>query len=437
MSGKKESKKESNTQEEPQCIEPNNFDVDNLSIQPLKPSKGENKYGTYQTIFWPQYKYPTGKSSTFIVRTNEIKITNGGCVTVDGTYRKTEAECAFIWLTLEEDKELRELFSSIDETFKKKIIDDENEDCLKIQQGGSVVKWSEKSPLVYNEMVRRYEPESGDVTKEYDRIKVKLAINHEDPGDENDPNIIMQLLILSEDKRMKKKSIKKIADLRKYFGYGGKAKFLLEVNKFFVQNSPTKSQDKKDKKKTYACGFNVVCKFILVTEAPSSKKKSEMTSSMFGVDDADVDNEEDEKQDDNSSSNKKNADKKSSKSNKTKSEDENSDDDSNKKSNKKSNKNENSDKDKSDEEKSEEESNKKSSKSSKVNKEKSDEEKSEEKSDEKSDEEKSEEKSDDEKSSSEKSEDESSKKKNKGKKQKSESEDDSPREKPKSSKRNK
>lgn len=290
----------------------NDFSVKKYRLDPIKDFKStgeqKNKYeGTGSTMnAFPRYVYDSKGDNEIgermIVITQPIKILKGGLPKKDGKFRKTDNQCMYFWLPLDQCKGGKDLDEKVlrplDEFNDKKINEEKNESKF-VAKLGAEGKLVPLKKLKYLQCAKYFDPTqyggddgddnddnnddnkkkySGDKSDGYRRVKVRLATLFDDNSKPDDDHVIKTLVHINDENGNPKKKAEEISsleDLRKLFRWKCTAQFALEFNKFWIMKSESDSVRK--------CGIGVKCLEMHISEIPEySGTSSELGIGVFG-----------------------------------------------------------------------------------------------------------------------------------------------------------
>ena len=302
-------------------VKVSDFVVSRYKIDPIKEfGKKDGNAKQFQYNAFPKYIFGEGKitepekqsaqGEKMIVVTDQIKLEKGGIPKCDGTYRKTENDCMYIWVPLLKDsKGGRELCEKvllpIDKYNLKKIVDEKNKDFLvKIDESGKPKPFKD---LKYVPCVREFTPGEGDDDdasaagsddeednkkskgkgksnannqESYDRVKVKISTKW-DPNAAKDAEkeIDTNVYLVNEKGKPKKQKVETMEDLRALVTWKSVVRLALEFSKFWVMKNVEKDGDKKTRK----CGMAIKCLSIFIEEkGEASSGNTNLGAGVFG-----------------------------------------------------------------------------------------------------------------------------------------------------------
>lgn len=255
-------------------IQVNNFNIKKFVLQPID----EKLSSPAQYHAFPKYKFGEDKKDmdNVIIVTDEIKLTKAGIPRLDVQFRRNDSKREYFYLAWDEEQEncnaLFKALQSIDDEFDKKISYDSKKDVDPNLESKTVyLKKDKKDPLNvlnYVPMVRLSQgPPEGAVQEgqseyvPYKRIKVKFGTEYNKDKDENEPNKLTTALFLGD--KEEPEDLTYPTDYEKYFKYGCTARFVLQINKFWVKRQVEKV---KGGQKPRDCGFNIKVLQIVITK---------------------------------------------------------------------------------------------------------------------------------------------------------------------------
>jgi len=245
---------------------------------------------------FPRYRYTNEdksvdkKGERCIIITDEISMEKGGIPSLDEKYRKTDNDCMYFWLPLlETDEGAQDLdkncFVPLDEYFVTKINTDGNKDFVETFNTQTKVKAPIKK-LKYISFVKKTgedEDDDDDAEKSsskesYRRVKVKLFTHYDKNRKKDDPMRIkttVRNIDSNGEPNEVPEEINCLDDMRRLFPWKCKAKFALEINKFWASRNTDDSGKRK-------CSIVVKCIEMVITERPSSNKaRTTLSKSVF------------------------------------------------------------------------------------------------------------------------------------------------------------
>lgn len=236
------------------------FDIDKLTFSVLDKSDDSKFSKMSQWMIFPKYKYDDEVEQIPIFTTGVIKFVQYGVPKLGSEYVKTDNDRTFIRVPLDESQpacvNLDKMFSSIDEYFGKQ------ENAEKFI--GSDF-FNQKNKPVYTTTIREpIEDEDGVVKKGKNQVPRMKSLKFKLNIDFNTKAIETLVFDSTGGKKpVKIDNINTVSDLTKYFGYNCSARFVVMINKAWV--------DKKQKDKNSPKSYGITMKIlqIEIIEEPS------------------------------------------------------------------------------------------------------------------------------------------------------------------------
>ena len=245
------------------------FDLTKIVIQPID-EKFCDKSTQYMTF--PKYSYTDNEkdASKVMITTESIKMTKGGIPTLDGEYRKTDADCEYFWLYRDPaqptSNALFDKLKELDEHYEPLVSNNAKSQLFFTTGKDKSKKYF--SDLEYIPIVRESAGgESKDGETKYEpteRIKVKFSTKYDPTQSKEEPKQIDTVLFLKNSSGEFKddpESYSSVEDFRKSLRWNSEARYVLNINKFWIA--------KTAKNKRRDCGFGIVCEQIYITKENS------------------------------------------------------------------------------------------------------------------------------------------------------------------------
>lgn len=245
------------------------FDLSKIVIQPID-EKFCEKSTQYMTF--PKYSYTDIEkdASKVMITTESIKMSKGGIPSLDGEYRKTDADCEYFWLYRDPaqptSNALFDKLKELDEHYAP-LVGNNAKSQLFFTTGKDKTK-KYFSDLEYIPIVRESAGgESKDGETKYEpteRIKVKFSTKYDPTQSKEEPKQIDTVLFLKNSSGEFKddpESYSSVEDFRKSLRWNCEARYVLNINKFWIA--------KTAKNKRRDCGFGIVCEQIYITKENS------------------------------------------------------------------------------------------------------------------------------------------------------------------------
>lgn len=219
-------------------IPQNQFDENKLTFKNVS----QDSHSTQYTKFF-EYQFQNEKTSALIL-TDPIKI-KGKCIpTVDDLWQKCDNDCLYFYLNLNDpDGQLlsTQVIDKIDQKFNH-LCGDNNSNII--------IDYKQIKKLRYVKCHRTYgmaDEMNEDVfsnSETLNRVKIQLDTEYNQYADKNDPKVIRTRVFLPVDKTVSiadrefnsdPELITCLDDLRKIFHTNCTVRFVLKVNRFWIQ----------------------------------------------------------------------------------------------------------------------------------------------------------------------------------------------------------
>ena len=303
-------------------VKVSDFNISRYKVDPIRNfgnalSRGIcSQYGAIpKYIFGEDTISESEKQSTpgekMIVVTTQIRLDRGCIPRCDGTYRKTENDCMYIWVPLLKDSGGSELYEKvllpIDKHNLKKIVDEKNKDFLvRIDDG----KPKPFKNLKYIPCVREFTPGEGDDDNAsddgsdgehaYKCVKVRISTKWDGNASKDaEKEIDTNVYLLNEKGQHEKQTVKTMEDLRALVTWKSVIRLALDFNKFWVMKCVEKDGCGGRYRK---CGMSIKCSAIFIEEkGPTFSRNTTLGTGVFGNYGSDT--EDSESEDENSQEN--------------------------------------------------------------------------------------------------------------------------------------
>jgi len=239
-------------------IKPENFDISKFELV-----KGEEKLNAPQYVWFPKHK----KNNVFIL-TNKIKISNKAISASDGKFTLTDDDCLKFHLYLNDvgGLELKtKVYDVIDKHFGVQLKNNAQTKLILDKGGNPIKKLNYKK--CDNSVIHDGDSDTDDVIHHSDGCKIKLKLCTKIDKETDIKKISTQVYIPVDINKLigdrefgEPVNIDCLEDVRQHYHTDCTVRFLLNINKFWVQKTGHGGK--------YMCGFTTECLKMFILDDP-------------------------------------------------------------------------------------------------------------------------------------------------------------------------